>query len=87
MSHNDRKYTYGHVFSHSLIIIFTERIWLTKNAKLLHTDNKKLLDCADAQDDLSLSWVYMGEGTFSHTTYYLYFRPFSESTFLPGALQ
>ena len=29
-------------------------------------DNEDWSDCLDVQADLSLSWVHMSEGTFSH---------------------
>ena len=39
--------------------------WIAKDAKFLHMDNE-YSDCEDAQADLSLRWVHMSDGTFSH---------------------
>ena len=40
--------------------------WTAKDAKFLHADNKDYSDCTNVQADLSLCWVYMSKGTFSH---------------------
>ena len=50
--------------SHSLIRIFT---WCILDSQGCKRGQRRLwLDCADAQIDLSLSWVHVSEGTFSN---------------------
>ena len=39
---------------------------LAMDAKFPYADNEDWSDCANAQADLSLRWVHMWEGTFSH---------------------
>ena len=43
-----------------------DAFWIAKDAKFSHEDNEDWSDCADVQDDLSLCWANMSEGTFSH---------------------
>ena len=52
------------VWSESSLGIFLN----TKDAKLLHADNKDWSDCANAQDKLSIRLVHISEGTFSHVS-------------------
>ena len=50
-----------------LIRIFIEGILDSHDAKLFHADNKDM----DVHADLSLYWVHMSEGTFSHVVAYI----------------
>ena len=53
----------------SLIIIFTERVWIAKDAKYLQADNEDSNQTAQ----LSLRWVHMPEGTFSQVVTHVFF--------------
>ena len=51
----------------SLIRIFTGRILERQGYNVCSCEQRRLRsDCADAQADLSLRWLHVSEGTFSH---------------------
>ena len=53
--------------SRSLIRIFTGRILDSKGCKVSSCGHRRLWsDCADSQADLSLPYMHMLDGTFSH---------------------
>ena len=78
MSQNVRKRTLEHLqpvkiqFSLLIRTVWSEysldAFWITKDAKFLNADNEDWTDCADAQTDMSLCWVYTSEETFSNVS-------------------
>ena len=58
--------------SHSQIRIFTGCIFNSQGCKVSSRGQRRLWsDCEDAHTDLSLHWVRMSKGMFSHTAYHL----------------
>ena len=59
--------------SRSLIWIFTGRIWIAKDAKILHADNG-ISDCEEAQADSSLRLAHISEGYISDVSAHFVWR-------------